>query len=252
MKKIFAWLLLPIFLLLNILTLCVWDILLKILYPLNSKLHKFVLDRGIYLLIFHLKILGTKINIKIDQALPKSGPAIIISNHQSIYDIPLLMWYLRQLHPAFVAKKELGKWVPSVSCTLRRNGSALIDRSDRSSSVRAIKALASLVDERNISACIFPEGTRSRDGKLRRFKVAGAASLIEGAPNAVIIPVAIDGTWQLAKYNFLPVPIGSSISLTALAPIERGSHTTAEILAQAEAKIRQQLKQPAQGDQEAV
>ena len=55
-------------------------------------------------------------------------PYIIVCNHQSLYDIPPLIWYLRQIHPKFISKKELGRGIPSVSFNLRHGGSLLIDR----------------------------------------------------------------------------------------------------------------------------
>ena len=65
-------------------------------------------------------------------------PLIIVSNHQSMNDIPPIIWYMRKYHPKFVSKIELGKGIPSVSYNLRHGGSALIDRKDSKQALVAI------------------------------------------------------------------------------------------------------------------
>ncbi|MEE4215371.1 MAG: 1-acyl-sn-glycerol-3-phosphate acyltransferase, partial [Bacteroidales bacterium] len=68
-------------------------------------------------------LLGTSYTFKNMALLPGKGPAIIVANHQSMYDIPPIIWRLRKLHPKFVSKKELGRGIPSVSYNLRHGGS---------------------------------------------------------------------------------------------------------------------------------
>ena len=80
--------------------------------------------------------------------MPESGPLIIVTNHQSMYDIPPLIWYLRKYHPKFVSKKELGKGIPSVSFNLRHGGSALIDRKDRRQARAELERLGAYIEKR--------------------------------------------------------------------------------------------------------
>lgn len=75
-------------------------------------------------------ILGTRYTFKNPHEISTNRPLIIVSNHQSMYDIPPIIWYMRKHHPKFVSKIELGKGIPSVSFNLRHGGSVLIDRKD--------------------------------------------------------------------------------------------------------------------------
>ncbi|MBN8549496.1 MAG: 1-acyl-sn-glycerol-3-phosphate acyltransferase [Deltaproteobacteria bacterium] len=238
MKKLLAWVTLLPFLVLTILTLCIWDVLLKVLFPLHRGIHKAVLDTGIHLLLIHLRVVGTRISVEFKHPLPVDRPLIVVSNHQSVYDIPLLMWYLRQHSPVFVAKRELGKWIPSVSCTLRSNGSVLIDRKDPAQAIPAIRLMGAEIARRKIAACIFPEGTRAREGNIKKFKASGVAALLESAPGALIVPAAISGSWRLFAHSLLPIPFGTRVYLDVLDPIEPGNIPAAELISTVETKIR--------------
>ena len=237
-KKLLAWLLMPIYIVLTMTTLCVWDVLLKILFPIHRGIHKLVLDTGVHLLLIHLRVLGTRIHVTFAAQLPVERPLVVISNHQSVFDIPLLMWYLHQHSPVFVAKRELGKWIPSVSCTLRGNGSVLIDRKDPAQAIPAIRALGADIQNRKIAACIFPEGTRARDGKMKKFKPSGLAVLLESAPDALIVPVVISGSWKLFQHSLMPIPLGTDIFFDVLAPIEKHNTPPSELISRVESQIR--------------
>lgn len=250
MKKTLAWLLFPLYFGLTLLTLCVWDVILKILVHFHAGIHKWVLDQGIHLLLIHLRILGTRIRLTVEEPLPVGRPVVVVSNHQSVFDIPLLMWYLRPLWPVFVAKKELGKWIPSVSCTLRSNGSILIDRKDATQAIPAIRALGEQIERRKIAACIFPEGTRARDGEVRKFKPSGLLSLLASAPNALVLPVAIDGSWRLVKYGLLPVPVGLTINLRVLKALQPPQSPDAEFVTNIETLLRAHVSRGSEPEKE--
>jgi 1-acyl-sn-glycerol-3-phosphate acyltransferase len=68
---------------------------------------------------------------------------------------------------------------------------------------------------------IFPEGTRARHGELGRFKPAGTLALLEEAPDAPVVPVAIDESWRLLRHNYLPVPFGTRVRVWLGPPIAR-------------------------------
>ena len=114
-------------------------------------------------------LLGTTYSIKGMENVPNNVPVIIVSNHQSLYDIPPYIWFLRKLHPKFISKKELGKGIPSVSYNLKYGGSALIDRKDPKQALPEIKKVAEYINKNNYSVVIFPEGTRSKTGKPKEF-----------------------------------------------------------------------------------
>ncbi|MCK5369500.1 MAG: 1-acyl-sn-glycerol-3-phosphate acyltransferase, partial [Cyclobacteriaceae bacterium] len=94
----------------------------------------------------------------------------------------------------------------------------------------------------NYSACIFPEGTRSKDGKVRRFKAGGLGTLLKTAPSAAIIPFAVDGNYLLQRTGF-PMGVGEKLTYSVLDPIERGNHNAEEIAELAEMAIKKELNQ---------
>lgn len=156
-------------------------------------------------------LLGTRYTFKNTALLPAEGPAIIVANHQSMYDIPPIIWRLRRFHPKFVSKKELGRGIPSVSYNLRHGGSALIDRKDRRQSLTAIRELGEYIEGTGRSAVIFPEGTRSRDGKPKAFRMVGLKVLIKSAPSAHIIPVSINNSWKILRFGKFPYGLGAHL-----------------------------------------
>jgi 1-acyl-sn-glycerol-3-phosphate acyltransferase len=86
--------------------------------------------------------LGTQIIFDKRPNLTVGKPLIIVANHQSTYDIPPIIWYLKKFHPKFISKKHLGKGIPGVSYNLRNGGSVLIDRRRRDEAIKLIKIFA--------------------------------------------------------------------------------------------------------------
>jgi 1-acyl-sn-glycerol-3-phosphate acyltransferase len=82
-------------------------------------------------IVWNIYLVGGRIHFNWKSKVPEGKPYIIVANHQGMYDIPPLIWYLRHLHAKFISKKELGKGIPSISYNLRHGGSVLIDRKDR-------------------------------------------------------------------------------------------------------------------------
>jgi 1-acyl-sn-glycerol-3-phosphate acyltransferase len=113
---------------------------------------------------------------------------VFVANHQSLYDIPVVFWWL-PFQLRIIAKESLGR-VPFVGWHLRRAGNILVDRSnpDRSGILETWRRLVA----QGLSLIIFPEGTRSRDGRVGRFKAGSFLLAIEaGIP---VVPVSIVGT----------------------------------------------------------
>ncbi|MDT0606072.1 lysophospholipid acyltransferase family protein [Croceitalea rosinachiae] len=165
-------------------------------------------------------LMGTRYQFKNPYDIAMNRPLIIVTNHQSMYDIPPIIWYMRKHHPKFVAKKELGKGIPSVSYNLRNGGSALIDRKDGKQAIMAIAKLGSYIEEHNRSAVIFPEGTRSRTGKPKAFKPMGLKMLMKKAPSALIVPITINNSWKLLRFGQFPMGLGAYLKFKVHEPIE--------------------------------
>ena len=184
------------------------------------RAHKISVDWLQFFLMRCLNILGTAFTFRNSHTIPLKRPVIIVSNHQSMYDIPPLIWHLRRHHVKFVSKKELGKGLPSVSYNLRHGGSVLIDRKDPVGSIKAIKLFAQRVRENNWAAAIFPEGTRSRDGYPKAFKTKGLLSIFAEIPDAIVLPITINNSWKTVQYGQFPMGIGARITYDVHEPIE--------------------------------
>ncbi len=200
------------------------DILAKIVQLFNKKyVHTIFRWESRSVLIFLKLFSATKFHLKnteIAKNLPLDRPVILVSNHQSLYDTGMHNCFLKRKKIVYVAKKELSKWIPTVSVCLRAQNAALIDRNNPKQSIKLIKVMGERIEKEKIAVCIFAEGTRARDGKLKEFKDAGIKTLIKYTPSALIVPVAIDGSWKTFAYKYFPVPFGIDFFAEYFPPIE--------------------------------
>lgn len=173
-------------------------------------------------LVATFRLTGLRISVDRSPAVMPRTPYLIVSNHQSMFDIALLLHLFFTNFPKFVSKRELARRIPSVSYNLRRGGNSLIDRDDPEQAVGAITELGRRVEAHGVSAVIFPEGTRARHGELKPFKHKGTATLFASAPSTAIVPVTLDGSWRLMQRNFWPVPFGVHMRVRIGDPIARG------------------------------
>ena len=165
-------------------------------------------------------VLGTRYSFNNPHDIPKNKPLIIVANHQSMNDIPPLIWFMRAHHPKFVSKIELGKGIPSVSYNLRHGGSVLIDRKDSKQAIMQIAKLGRYIEEHNRSAVIFPEGTRGRTGQPKRFQTNGLKTIMKYAPSALLVPVTINNSWKMLRYGKFPYGLGSHLKFTVHPPLK--------------------------------
>jgi len=188
----------------------------------------------------------TRFRLSIDpwRGAPLPNPLLVVANHQSLLDIPCLTLALRHHAVRFVAKRELRKNIPYVSLALRDGGHALISRtSDFREGVEELHRFAAL-SGRGISPAVFPEGTRSRDGRLKRFNAGAFRLILQSAPLPVL-SVAIDGAWRTATVTGLAVHLGRAryrIRPLSLYPPPRGKHQIQQVLDTAEAEIAAQIE----------
>lgn len=181
--------------------------------------HKLSVDALQFFLLRCLNVLGTRFSWDNAYEIPENKPLIIVSNHQSMYDISPIMWYLRKHHVKFVAKKELGKGFPSVSYNLRHGGSVLIDRKNPRQALSAMAEFGKYIEENRRAAAIFPEGTRSKNGIPKPFKTRGLQLLFKHVPSAIIVPVTVNNSWKTLQYGAFPMGIGSHIKFKVHQPI---------------------------------
>jgi 1-acyl-sn-glycerol-3-phosphate acyltransferase len=242
MQKALGWLLTPLHLLLFALILLAFHPAQVVALRFGYAAHKKVADYLQGSILAALRVIGTRIRLHTGPALDSGRPLIVVANHQSMYDIPMLAWALRQHHPKFIAKRELGRRLPSVSYNLRHGGSVLIDRDDAREALPALRQFGRYIEEHRYAACIFPEGTRAADGVMKPFRAAGLLKLLRAIPNALVVPVAIEGSWKLVRYGLLPMPFGTCVNLTVLPAIDARTHHTREAVELAERAIRAKLE----------
>jgi 1-acyl-sn-glycerol-3-phosphate acyltransferase len=236
--RLIDWVITPVYIVLFIGILVFFHPIHALATCFSRRLHKQLLDLMNISIVQNIRFTtGARYRVIGTPALPQGRSVIIVSNHQSMYDIPMIMWECRSREVGFIAKRELGKWIPSISLALRRLGSVLIDRKEAALAVRQIEEFGKATEERKEVAAVFPEGTRARDGVMKRFKPTGLKTLLGAMPSALVQPVAIRGNWRLLQYNFWPVPYGTSIELEFLEPIEPAGISPAELAALVEQRI---------------
>lgn len=204
--------------------------------------HKKSVDYLNLFLVRCTNILGTTYSVKNKEIIPDNVPVIFVANHQSLYDIIGIIWYLRRFHAKFVSKKELGKGIPSVSYNLRHGGSVLIDRKDPKQALPVIKGLGEYIEKNKRSAVIFPEGTRSKTGKPKEFAQSGLKILCKYAPNAYIVPISINNSWKMVKFGAFPMGLGNKLEFIIHEPMAVKDYSFEEIMQKTESAVVSAIK----------
>ena len=244
MQKILAYPLTVLYLIFFGLTLCIFHpIQWFSLNVFGYQAHKKSVDTLQFCLMRCLNILGTRFTFNNPHQISTDRPLLIISNHQSMYDISPIMWYLRKHHVKFVAKKELSKGIPSVSHNLRHGGSVLIDRKNPRQALPAMMEFGEYIENTKRAAVIFPEGTRSKDGNPKPFKTKGLEVLLKKVPSALIIPITVNNSWKMLRYGKFPMGIGNHIKFTVHKPLEIANFTDkTELIQQVEQTIVESIQ----------
>lgn len=239
MKKILDYVLSTLYLIHFGLTLLVFHVIQFIAFNVFGKrAHERSVDGLNFSLAYGLLLTGARITLQNKAQLPDNRPIIFVANHQSSFDIAAVYWFLRKYRPRFVSKVELAKGVPSISYNLRKSGAALIDRKDGKQAITEIARLGKLIHDEQSSAIIFPEGTRTANGPMKPFQPGGVATLLKRAPDALIVPVAIDGTGSFNPKGIFPLKSFSHLKWTVLPGIEPAGRKAEEILNEAQEAIR--------------
>ena len=134
--------------------------------------------------------------LDVDYSVPLSGDlcCIYMSNHQSVYDIPALIASLPG-QTRFLAKRSLFR-IPIFGWALRAGGFISIDRENRTKARESFNSAVSRLQEGS-STLVFPEGTRSVNGKLQPFERGGfLLALKSGLP---IVPVGVIGSIEIRR-----------------------------------------------------
>ena len=158
---------------------------------------------------------GVRVQVSGLERVPIDGAYVFVSNHQSIYDIPILFSAL-PFQLRIIAKASLG-FFPVLGWHLRYTGHLLVDRARIGAAT--LLQVAGLM-KRGHSLIVFPEGTRSRDGRVGPFK--GGLFLMAVEAGLPIVPVAIRGSRHVMLKGRLMVQPGK-VKLLVHEPIETAS-----------------------------
>ena len=245
MKKLLDYVLSCVYLLYFGLVLLVFHVIQVGAFHLFGKdAHKKTVDVMNAFLAYGWYLTGSSIQYRPLTDLPTDRPIIFVANHQSMFDISPIIWFLRRHTPIFVSKIELSYGIPAISYNLRKSGAALIDRKDGKQAITEIARLGKHIQQKKHSVVIFPEGTRSASGQMRPFATGGVAVLLKRAPGALVVPVVIRGTGHFNPKGLFPLRSFSRMSWTVLPGIEPAGQTPEVIVQQAQDAIENELKNP--------
>ncbi len=176
-------------------------------------------------------------------ALPRAF--MVVSNHQSLADIPAVAQAFPRHGVRFVAKRELGRGIPYISRSLRFGESALVSRTrDFSEGQQALRRLADLSEE-GICPVVFPEGTRSRSGRVKDFYNGAVRVVLERRPMPVL-SVAVDGGHEIATITRLLLHLRGTtyrVKPLTLHPAPRGKREIIELLGKLKTEISAQVEE---------
>jgi 1-acyl-sn-glycerol-3-phosphate acyltransferase len=140
-----------------------------------------------------LAVLGVRTDIRGLDAVDRAQPPVIVSNHLSNLDGPLLVRAL-PLNPRVLIKAEARR-IPLVGWVMKLADFVFVDRSSAPHRQEALAEAIEKIREKRCPFLVFPEGTRSRDGSMREFKKGGF--LIARRAGVPVLPVRISGTDRL-------------------------------------------------------
>jgi 1-acyl-sn-glycerol-3-phosphate acyltransferase len=133
--------------------------------------------------------------VRLTGRVPTHEPVLVLANHQSALDIPLVVLLSHPLAPLFVTRRRYARGIPVVSLCLRLLGCPVIEPGQRA---QALRILGRTAAEDGHGILIFPEGHRSPDGEVAPFKVAGIKALLRARPRPVYL-VVTDGLWRCRR-----------------------------------------------------
>jgi 1-acyl-sn-glycerol-3-phosphate acyltransferase len=142
---------------------------------------------------------------------------VFVANHQSIYDIPIVFWSL-PYQVRIIAKASLGAF-PFIGWHLRRTGHMLVDRKNPVRALRVFARASKLMDQ-GLCLIVFPEGTRSRDGRVAPFK--GGSFFLALRTGLPVVPLSVVGSRHVMLKGRLATYPGR-VKLIVHEPIDTGT-----------------------------
>lgn len=168
-------------------------------------------------------ISGVKLEVNGYENIPQDQPVLFIGNHISIYDV-IITYPLMKNPTGYIAKKEIQK-VPFLNIWMYFVNCIFIDRTDARKGLKAILKATEHINS-GISIVLFPEGTRSKDGKILPFKDGGFK--IASKTSCPVVPMGITGTADIFE-NHIPRIKPSHVTVNFGEPIYTDSMSKDEL-----------------------
>jgi len=186
-----------------------------------------------------LRVCGIKVNVRGLENVDPSVPRIYMTNHQSFFDIFAVLACL-PVNFKFILKQELMK-IPFFGPAMKKAGYIGIERDDPRKAVLSMKQAADRI-KNGASVLIFPEGTRSPDGRLQEFKRGGFNLAIKAGCD--IVPIGIRDSFRIAPKGSLRIRkgafgwrIGRPVPLSGL-----GKRDTPQLMEQVRSEMAKQME----------
>jgi 1-acyl-sn-glycerol-3-phosphate acyltransferase len=180
---------------------CLWALFLSIFDKNGRKIHFYSAAPWSRVI---LKVCGIRVWVHGQEDVDPGVPRIYMTNHQSYFDIFALLAFL-PVDFKFIVKQELMK-IPFLGPAMRKAGYIGIEREDPRKAVKSIKKAAQRIAG-GASVVIFPEGTRSTDGRLQPFKRGGFNLALKSKCD--IVPVTIKDSYRIVPKGSLKINKGS-------------------------------------------
>jgi 1-acyl-sn-glycerol-3-phosphate acyltransferase len=134
--------------------------------------------------------------------VPSEPGVLILMNHQSLFDIPLVVQTVQDGYPRFLTRQRyINRWIPVISQMIRLYQYPVVDPTANADVIReSLDELERTGAESDLPIAVFPEGTRTKDGAIGRFKKGALVRLLGARPWTVYVFVA-DGFWRAAQFR---------------------------------------------------
>jgi len=188
-----------VFLILNTIVVCLTIIIISPFDKKGNTVHYI----GKFWSLLNIFLSGTRLTIRGKEKINTNLTHIVMSNHQSLFDVWALIGKI-PLQIRWIVKAEIRK-IPIFGYTLERMGHIYVDRKKRAAAYISLETAAEKI-KNGTSVIIFPEGTRSNDGHLLKFRMGGIIlALKSGVP---ILPVTVNGSRFVLPKNTLALMPG--------------------------------------------
>jgi 1-acyl-sn-glycerol-3-phosphate acyltransferase len=127
---------------------------------------------------------------------------LVVMNHQSLLDIPLVVQTMAgEGYPRIVTRDRYSRWIPLISHMVRLYEYPVVDPAAGSEEMRRVlDQIGAAARRSEVPLCVFPEGSRTKNGEIGRFKRGALGAILAAREWTVYVYVA-DGFWRAARYQ---------------------------------------------------